>query len=412
MEARLSRGLPFHYGWIIVFAGTLTVFVGLGLGRFALGMLLPAMGNSIGLNYAEMGFIGTANFIGYLAAVVVSGYLTARLGARKLIFAGLMVVAVTMMLISRAQGFHEILVIFVLTGIGSGTANVPVMGLVSHWFGRSKRGKAAGFIVIGSGFAIVFSGILVPVINGAVGAEGWRVSWFVLGAISLLGAAICGLLLRDRPSDLGLIAIGSEERKPGHSRAEASAPNTGKGVIFHLGAIYFMFGYTYPIYVTFIVTTLVHERGFPESVAGEFWAWIGFLSLFSGPLFGTLSDRLGRRAGMMLVFALHTVAYLLVAGDLPNAFLYLSIGMFGISAWSIPSIMAATVGDYMGPERAAVAFGMITFIFGIGQISGPAIAGIAAEAAGSFSVSFLMAAAMAATGIVLALFLRRPPTAV
>jgi nitrate/nitrite transporter NarK len=47
----------------------------------------------------------------------------------------------------------------------------------------------------------------------------------------------------------------------------------------------------------FIVTVLVREWGFAESVAGTFWMWIGFLSLFSGPVFGTLSDRLGRKTG-------------------------------------------------------------------------------------------------------------------
>ncbi len=406
MEQRWRRGLPFHYGWVVVLTGTLSVFICIGLGRFALGMLLPAMGASVGLSYSEMGFISTANFIGYLAAVVVSGYLTARLGARILIFAGLLLVAVTMILVGRANGFYEILVFYVLTGIGSGASNVPVMGLVSHWFGRAHRGKAAGWMVSGSGIAIVFSGMLVPAINNAVGPEGWRTSWTVLGAISLGGAVVCGLLLRNRPSDMGLEAVGAA---PAPVVRQAPVRKSGRGTLFHLGAIYFMFGYTYPIYATFIVTTLVDERGFTESTAGVFWAWVGFLSVFSGPLFGALSDRLGRRAGMMVAFTLHAGAYSLVAGGLPDAFLYLSIGLFGIAAWSIPTIMAAAVGDYMGPEKAAAALGLITLFFGIGQISGPAVAGMLAEAAGSFSGSFLMAAVVAFVAVVLALFLRRPP---
>lgn len=408
MEPRSPPRLPFHYAWVIVLAGTLVVFVCLGLGRFALGMLLPAMGASVGLDYAQMGFIGTGNFIGYLVAVVASGALVARLGARKLIFAGMVVVAVSMILVGRARGFSEILFFYVLTGIGSGAANVPVMGLVSHWFGRSWRGKAAGLIISGAGLAIVFSGFLVPVVNDAVGPEGWRLSWTVLGAVSLLGAAVCGMLLRDRPAEMGLEAVGGDDLPPGVEPADRPASGSGRGVILHLGGIYFLFGFTYPVYATFIVITMVHERGFAEAAAGQFWAWVGFLSIFSGPVFGALSDRLGRRAGMVVVFALHTASYLLVAGDLPVGFLYLSIGLFGISAWSIPTIMAATVGDYMGPERAAAALGLITFFFGIGQIAGPAIAGGLAEAAGGFASSYLMAAVMAGVAIVLALFLGRP----
>jgi MFS family permease len=101
-------------------------------------------------------------------------------------------------------------------------------------------------------------------------------------------------------------------------------------------------------------------------------------------------------------------AYGLAAADLPLSFLYVSIGLFGISAWAIPSIMAAAVGDYMGAEHAARAFGLITLFFGVGQILGPAVAGLAADAAGTFAVSFAMAAALAAVAIVLAAFLRRP----
>jgi len=73
--------------------------------------------------------------------------------------------------------------------------------------------------------------------------------------------------------------------------------------------------------------------------------------------------------------------------------------------------MAAAVGDYVGARRAAAAFGLITFIFGLGQITGPAIAGVLAEKAGSFSGSYYMAAAFAGTAIVFTAFLRKPGTA-
>ncbi len=70
--------------------------------------------------------------------------------------------------------------------------------------------------------------------------------------------------------------------------------------------------------------------------------------------------------------------------------------------------MAATVGDHFGPRQAARAFGFVTFIFGFGQITGPAIAGVLAERTDSFTSSFFMAAGFAALAIVLTLFLRRP----
>jgi len=403
-------GLPFHYGWVVVFAGMLAIFACLGIGRFALGMLLPSMGGSLALSYAEMGLISTGNFVGYLAAVLVCGRLVARFGYRLLIFVALTGVGLSLVMVSRATGFYQVLAIYMLTGFASAATNVPVMGLVSHWFARRRRGRAAGFIVIGSGFAIMFTGVFVPAVNAAYGAEGWRLSWLVLGGIVVAIAAVCGLLLRDEPRALGLSPAGETALETDVSARAAPEEDRASHwkLLVHLGAIYFGFGFTYVIYATFIVTTLVEEWGFSEATAGRFWVWVGLLSLFSGPVFGTLSDYLGRRTGLAVVFTLQLIAYLLVAVKLPQPALYVSIFCFGIVAWSIPSIMAAAVGDYMGPARSAAAFGYITFFFGIGQITGPALAGMLAEASGSFSSSYYMAAGVVVGAILLTGLLRRP----
>ena len=323
---------------------------------------------------------------------------------KGVIFLALLVVGVSMALISQAKSFACVLILYMLTGAGSGASNVPVMGLVSSWFSSRKRGRAAGFIVIGSGFAIIISGRLIPFINRRIGPEGWRISWLVLGGAVTVTALLAFLLLRDRPEEKGLRPVGSDQAPHVHPHDAAGVKINiyRKGILYYLGAIYFIFGYTYVIYATFIVTTLVKERGFSESAAGNFWAWVGFLSLFSGPVFGTLSDRFGRKTGLIVVFSLQTLSYLLVASRLPGLFLYMSIGCYGIVAWSIPSIMAAAVGDYVGARRAAAAFGLITFIFGLGVL---------AEKTGSFTGSFYMAAVFAGAAIFLTAFLKKPESA-
>ena len=405
---------PLHYAWIVVLTGMLVILACLGIGRFSFGMLLPSMSTTLGLSYSQSGFIGTANFIGYLLAVLLCSPLAGRIGSRSLIVGSLALISATMFLISRASGFTEVLLLYALTGIGSGAANVPMMGLVTAWFDRSVRGRAAGFVVIGSGFAIILSGRLIPFINRSVGAEGWRTSWAVLAGIVAAIGFVAWALLRNRPGDKGLTPLGSDNEPvcaPAGTQAAACEPRESlyrNRSVLLLGLIYFLFGYTYVIYATFIVTTLVKERGFSEGLAGNFWSWVGFLSLFSGPVFGTLSDRIGRKYGLMIVFGLQMCAYILVAVDLPDLFLYLSIGFFGICAWSIPSIMVAAVSEYVGAHRALAAFGFITFIFGFGQISGPAVAGVLAERTGSFSSSFWMASVAALAAIGLTSFLRRP----
>ncbi len=395
-----------HYGWVVVAVGSLVIFACLGLGRFALGMILPSMGLDLGLDYTRMGMISTGNFVGYLAAVLVSARVMSIVGGRRQIAAGLALIAACMFGISRAPGFVAVLTLYVGCGIGAGLANVPIMALVTHWFGRSLRGRASGFVVSGSGIAIVFSGWLIPWLNARHGADGWRIGWLVLGMAVLMVAVLSAGLLRNQPGDKGLEALERRGWKP--PVAVGAVRRAARGAVAHLGVIYFLFGYTYVIYATFIVTALVTERGVAEAVAGQFWMWAGAISIVSGPLFGSLSDRLGRKAALAMVFSLHAASYLLMAFDLGTGAVYGSIFLWAIGVWSIPSIMSAAVGDYLGPQRAAAAFGTITLFFGVGQIAGPGLAGILADASGSFSTSFLMAAAAAGAAIAVSLLLRRP----
>lgn len=413
MTNSVSVNERFHYGWIIVFTGTLVLFSCLGLGRFALGMLLPSMGVSLDLSYSQMGLIGTGNFTGYMVSVVLAGIIARAMGAKKTIAAGLFLVGLSILLVSRSNGFWQVLFLYALTGMGSGLANVPMMGLVSHWFKKDTRGKAAGTMLSGNGIAIVFSGLLIPWINADLGPEGWRTGWLVIGIASVCIAVIAALLLKNNPEELGLAPLGKTDPEPApvlendkKVPGTAASKNASRWTMIHLGCIYAFFGATYVVYATFIVTSLVDERGFGEGTAGTFWAVVGALSIFSGPLFGGLSDRLGRKITIIAVYFLFTVSYILAAAAHSDLFLYVSIGIFGLAVWSIPTIMSAAVGDYMGPQNAVKAFGFITLFFGAGQIAGPALAGFLADRFGSFSPAFYLCAFLTACGAVLTVFLR------
>ena len=404
-----------HYGWVVVVAGMLTVFASIGFGRFALGTLLPSMGVSLSLTYAEMGLISTGNLVGYLVAVYGVRFLVRRFGARWTVTGGLVLVGASMIVVGRAIGFADSLVLYTLTGLGSGIANVPVMGLVSLWFARQQRGKAAGLMVIGNGLAIAAAGLLVPAVSAALGAEGWRTSWLLLALAVLAVALVCGLILRNHPAELNLVPVGvapaAGPQGAGRGALDHHAPLDSRKtrlLLAHLGTIYALFGGSYVIYATFIVTSLVADHGYTEMTAGTFWVWIGALSVFSGPVFGSLSDRIGRRAGLAVVFSFQATSYALAAGAGSPAALWLSVVLFGVVAWSTPSIMAAAVGDYMGAAHAADAFGTVTVIFGIGQIIGPALAGVAADHFGGFAASFWLASVFAMAAFCLALLLRPP----
>lgn len=395
-----------QYKWVIAFTGTAVIFACLGLGRFGLGMLLPAMGAALDLSYSHMGFISTGNFVGYMFAVAFASYVAQRIGARLTITLGLVLVGSTMIMVGRAEHYLQILPLYVATGIGSGLSNVPLMGLVSHWFIKEARGRAAGIMLSGNGIAILCAGLYIPWINTRFEVDGWRHGWVTLGIV-VLGVAIMALvLLRNNPGNNEVISASYQElSKNIKDKGQDNSSGKSKRILIHLGVIYGLFGATYVVYATFIVTSLVDEYHFSEQVAGNFWAVVGALSIFSGPLFGWLSDRLGRRTGMLVVFTLFTLAYGLVGMQLPTIWLYVSIALYGVVVWSVPTIMAASVGDYLGPVQAGKAFGFITLFFGLGQIVGPALAGFLADASGTFRIAFGMCAAATMTAVILAFFL-------
>ena len=393
-----------HYGWVIVLVGTLTIFACLGLAQFAFGMLLPSMREALGMSYDEMGFLGTGNFAGYLVAVGMAPFLLRRFSPRQLIASGLLLISLCMFGIAAGNSYLMILMLYTCVGIGSGLANIPIMVLVSYWFRREKRGQAAGLIVVGSGFAIIFSGFIIPGLNTHFAQNGWRVSWVLLALIVFLVAVVAALLIRNDPAEKSLQPVGKVQDID-YDPSESKGHFTPLRILSHLGVLYFIFGATYVIYGTFIVTTMVEEYGFAEVGAGYFWSWVGFFSLFSGTLFGLLSDKLGRKRGLMIVFGVQTLAYLLAGSRLGTMALFASVVLYGVAVFAIPAIMAAAVGDYLGKARAAAAFSIITFCFAIGQTLGPAVAGMVAESTGTFSGSYLVSALLTGFAVIWTRFL-------
>ena len=396
-----------HYGWIIAALGFLIIFACIGLGRYAYTMLLPSMQAGLGLSYDRMGYISTANFSGYLLAVVMAPFLIRRFRPRSVIGGGLTLITLSMFAISASHSFLLPLVLYFLVGIGTGFANIPTMALISLWFRGDQRGKAAGLMIGGNGAAIVLAGVMVPFLNRTFGANGWRAGWLTLAVISLLVTVLAVWLVRNYPSDMGLEPLG-RAMPPSPDQLVPRTQSGDGSTLVKLGLLYLAFGATFMIYGTFIVTTMVREYSFSEAKAGAYWSWVGFFSLFSGLLFGSLSDRIGRKRGLALVFVVQTAAYLLAGFKPGSAGLMLSIALYGSAVFAIPAIMAAAVGDYLGLNRAAVAFATITVFFAVGQTVGPGLAGVIAKTTGSFSGAYLLAGVITACAMIYALLLPKP----
>jgi MFS family permease len=399
-----------HYGWVILAVGTLVVYGALGLARFGYSMLLPAMQTGLHMDNTHAGALATANLIGYLTLSVLGGALAAHYGPRKVIAAGLAVVGAAMFMTGFSNGFADAVLWRFLTGLGSGASNVPVMALLAAWFAQRRRGTASGICVAGSSLALISLGPAVPGVLQAYGENGWRVCWCVFGGVTVLLALASFLLLRDRPSQMSLLPIGSDLQdipSPPATTALAWGTVYRSLTVWHLGLVYAACGFSYIIYMTFFVKHLITAGGYESAAAGRLFMTMGWFSVVCGLLWGAVSDVIGRKHALIVVYLTHTASFAIFSLWQTPAGFTVSAVLFGLTAWSIPAIMAATCGDLLGSRLAPAGLGFITLFFGVGQAVGPSVAGIMSDATGSLAPSFLLAAGVAFLGAMGSALLRQ-----
>ncbi|HOZ49745.1 MAG TPA: MFS transporter [Candidatus Hydrogenedentes bacterium] len=406
----VHTGSRVHYGFVVLAVGTLVVFGSLGLARFGYTVLLPPMQIALGMDNTQAGALATANLVGYLALSVIGGALASKFGPRVVIGVGLAVAGLAMVFTGLAGAFLVAAVWRAVTGVGSGASNVPVMALLGAWFAPRRRGLASGVGVSGSSIALILIGPSVPRILDAYGDSGWRVCWGIFGGVTLALAVAALLFLRNHPSERGLKPVGAAEDEaapPARGSALAWGSVYRSRVVWHVGLVYVAFGFSYMIYLTFFAKYLIAEGGYTQAAAGKLFMTMGWFSLLCGLIWGAVSDVIGRKWALALVYGVHTLAFALFALWPSPAGYTVSAVLFGLTAWSIPAIMAAICGDVLGPRLAPAGLGFITLFFGIGQALGPTVAGAIADATGSLSLAFLLASGVALLGAIGSAVLKR-----
>lgn len=398
-----------HYGFWVLLAGVVTVFGCLGLGRFAMAMILPSMRVGLGLNYSELGLVVSGAFAGYLGSTAVNGFLAAKFGSRAVITVSMFLVGIAMIITGIANGFALAFAGQLLTGIGAGGSNVPVMGLVARWFAPSRRGMASGFMVMGIGIGLVLDGLVVPYLLNNNGDNGWRVSWIYLGAIVLVIGVLGAIVLRNSPEEMGLKPIGGQDGPSGVNNAQALkwSEILKLRVLWQLGLIYFMFGFSYVTFTTFFASYLVNEKGFTTGGAGQLWAIAGLVSIVSGFIWGTVSDYVGRKWGLAIVYTLQAISLAMLAFAPGNTAIYVATCLYALTIWSIPAIMAAASGDYVGGKQATAVLGLLTIFFGVGQMLSPFMSGVLIDFSRGFSLTFEISAVACLLGAGGAMLLKK-----
>ncbi len=371
--------------------GSLIVFGALGLARFGYGMVLPSMQAALNLTNTQTGLLATANLLGYMAMSAIAGAIASHYGSRIVVTIGLLVAAAGMALTGAAGGMAALLVWRAVTGAASGCVNVPTVGLLPAWFpGRS--GFAVGTAVAGQSLGLVAAGLLVPAFVAGYGNQGWRITWYAFAGMALV-LALLAFLFFHRPQ-------AEQPRPEGGAVRHGMRQVYRSGAMWHLGATYTAYGFSYIIFMTYFTKRLVSDIGYTEAHAGTLFMVMGWCSLLSGVLWGGISDRMGRKWTLAVVYCAHCVAFTLFALWPSTSGVILATVLFGFTAWSVPVIMAAASDDVLGPRLCPAGLGFITVFLGLGQAVGPSVAGALADAAGGFAVAFLVAAAAAALGVV------------
>jgi DHA1 family tetracycline resistance protein-like MFS transporter len=134
----------------------------------------------------------------------------------------------------------------------------------------------------------------------------------------------------------------------------------------------------------------VKRFGAPDVVVGVVFATYSLCQLVAGPIWGNVSDRIGRKTVLIVSQAGATIAWAMLAFAPSIPFVLLSRALEGLSGGNI-GVTQAYVGDLVEPKRRGEAFAYVGAAFSAGFVFGPAAGGWLAQRFG-FGVPFALAA--------------------
>jgi len=296
-----------------------------------------------------------------------------------------------------------------LCGIGGGMVYLACMDLSAQWF-PDRRGLALGLVSAGYSFGAMIS--TFPIIN-SLADEG-------LSTTLITGGVIIGAMIF--VAALGMRKRGAEDIVPAAATAThiSSRSYTPKEML------------TTPAYwLLFLMMTLVATGGMMViaqmghfapafGITPDVMVW-GFAALplaltvdrfangLTRPLFGWISDHLGRENTMAFAFALEGLAiYALLAwGHDPVLFVVLTAIVF-LGWGEIFSLFPATQADMFGPKHQASNLGFLLMSIAVASVFGGPLAGLIYEATGSWTPVFVIVSCLDLLAAGLALFVLKP----
>nr|WP_232802436.1 MFS transporter [Alloalcanivorax mobilis] len=389
---------------LMVATGALCTVVLLVFGRLCYGLMLPAMRTGLDLSYSQAANLGTATALGYLLLVMVAGVFAARFGGKQAVMLGLAMVIVGFVGLSRAHELWVLMVLMVLLGMGTAFGYTPLISLLANTYPQ-RRGAVIGFTTSGVGAGMLLAGMLVPALTEQDIRDGWRHVWEIFAAGGL-GVGVLALLFLRNPTRhyAASTAEALGEETAGHASGEE--PVFRNPHVINVGLVYGVLGLTYIVQATFMYSYAL-DAGVPSLTAGHMASTMGMISIFTGPVWGWLSDRIGRANGLVLCMSLALFATALPVLWPSTPFFAAHFVILGMSVSGLFTCVLAASTETVPPHQAAVAVSFVTLFYAIGQLIGPAAAGVLIEWSGGFRTPFAASCAIMLVGVYLCWHTRR-----
>ena len=406
-----------HYGWVMVAVTFLAALISAGTVG-APGVFIVPLQKEFGWSTAEISSALSIRFILFGLMAPFAAALMNRYGLRNVTLAAqLILVSGLLASLAMTQVWQLILLWGVVIGIGTGmTALVLGATIAARWF-VARRGLVIGILT-----ASVATGQLafLPLLETITERYGWSVA---LGLVCvMLGVAAFAVLMvmRDRPSDVGLRPFGDEGTAPLPAPPPANAPimaaalgtlrdSSKSSVFWILFATFFVCGASTNGLVQVHLIPVCLDYGIPQVQAASLLAAMGIFDFFGTIISGWLSDRFDNRRLLFWYYGLRGLSLLyLPFSDFTFYGLSLFAMFYGLD-WiaTVPPTVRLTAQRF-GAERANLVFGWIFAGHQLGAGAAAFGAGLSRTLYASYLPAFFIAGALCVIAALSVLAISRP----